>query len=143
EAAVLAFLERWIPAAEQMGATFFELTTTLAFDWFVRQEVDIAVIETGLGGRLDSTNVLQPLVATVTSIGLDHTELLGDTLEAIGREKAGIYKRGVPAVIGDADPAIRSYLARCAKEAGSDPIIDIDEIYRISDIEISSQGTSF
>jgi len=91
---VLEFLEKWIPAAEEMGATFFELTTALAFDWFVRQEVDVALIETGLGGRLDSTNVLTPRVATVTSIGLDHTDLLGDTLEAIAREKAGIFKPG-------------------------------------------------
>jgi len=97
EEVVLEFLQKWIQAAEEMGATFFELTTALAFDWFARQEVDIAVIETGLGGRLDSTNVLTPRVATVTSIGLDHTELLGDTLEAIAREKAGIFKSGLPA----------------------------------------------
>jgi dihydrofolate synthase / folylpolyglutamate synthase len=143
EEAVLEFLEKWIPAAEEMGATFFELTTALAFDWFARQEVDIAVIETGLGGRLDSTNVLRPRVATVTSIGLDHTDLLGDTLEAIAREKAGIFKKGVPAVIGEASPAIRSLLATRAKEAGADPVIVIDDEYRISDVDVSETGTSF
>ena len=143
ERAVLEFLEKWIPAAEEMGATFFELTTALAFDWFARQEVDVAVIETGLGGRLDSTNVLTPRVATVTSIGLDHTDLLGDTLEAIAREKAGIFKRGVPAVIGEGTPAIRALLTICAKEAGADPVVVIDDEYRISDVQVSARGTSF
>jgi dihydrofolate synthase/folylpolyglutamate synthase len=143
EEAVLGFLEKWIPAAEEMGATFFELTTALAFDWFARQEVDIAVIETGLGGRLDSTNVLTPRVATVTSIGLDHTEFLGDTLEAIAREKAGIFKRGVPAIIGESASEIRSVLVKYAKKAGADPVIVIDDEYRISDVEVSETGTSF
>jgi dihydrofolate synthase/folylpolyglutamate synthase len=143
EEAVLEFLEKWIPAAEKMGATFFELTTALAFDWFARQKVDVAVIETGLGGRLDSTNVLTPRVATVTSIGLDHTDLLGDTLEAIAREKAGIFKRGVPAVVGEKAPEIRSLLAKCAREAGAAPIIVIDDEYRVSDVEVSAGGTSF
>ncbi len=143
EAAVLQFLEEWIPAAEEIGATFFELTTALAFDWFVKQKVDIAVIETGLGGRLDSTNVLTPRVATVTSIGLDHTDLLGDTLEAIAKEKAGIFKRGVPAVIGEQSAAIRSLLNDCAREAGARPVIGIDDEYDIADVEISSAGTAF
>jgi dihydrofolate synthase/folylpolyglutamate synthase len=143
EAAVLEFLERWIPVAEEMGATFFELTTALAFDWFARQQVDMAVIETGLGGRLDSTNVLMPRVATVTSIGLDHTDLLGDTLDAIAREKAGIFKRGVPAVVGDGTPEIRSLLVKCAKEAGADPVVVLDDEYGISNVQISVRGTSF
>jgi dihydrofolate synthase/folylpolyglutamate synthase len=143
EDAVLEFLQEWMPTAEDLGATFFELTTALAFDWLARQEVDIAVIETGLGGRLDSTNVLTPRVATVTSIGLDHTELLGDTLEAIAREKAGIFKRNVPAVIGEADPAISALLASCAKEAGSDPIFVVDDVYQTDKIDISSEGTTF
>ncbi len=143
EEAVLEFLEKWIPAAEKMGATFFELTTALAFDWFARQRVDVAVIETGLGGRLDSTNVLKPRVATVTSIGLDHTDLLGGTLEAIAREKAGIFKQGVPAVIGEAAPQIQSLLLGCAKQAGSAPIIAIDDEYAISRVDVSARGTSF
>jgi len=139
---VLAFLERWIPVAEELGATFFEITTALAFDWLARQNVDYAVIETGLGGRLDSTNVLAPIVATVTSIGLDHTELLGNTLEAIAREKAGIFKRGIPAVIGEPDPAIASVLARCAKEASANPL-SVDQAYGITDVSVALTGTSF
>ena len=140
---VLAFLERWTPDAERMGATFFELTTALAFHWFAKKEVDIAVIETGLGGRLDSTNVLTPRVATVTSIGLDHTDLLGDTLELIAREKAGIFKREVPAVIGEPEPSINRLLRECAGAAGSSPIRSIDDDYVISETAVSSRGTSF
>ena len=143
EEEVLEFLERWIPTAEEMGATFFEVTTALAFDWLAKREVDLAVIETGLGGRLDSTNVLTPRVATVTSIGLDHTDLLGDTLEAIAREKAGIFKAGVPAVIGEPAPAIRELLAKCAKEAAATPVVVLDDDHAISNVEVSARGTSF
>jgi dihydrofolate synthase/folylpolyglutamate synthase len=143
EAEILDFLQRWIPTAEDIGATFFEVTTALAFDWLAREEVDFAVIETGLGGRLDSTNVLTPRVATVTSIGLDHTDLLGDTLEAIAKEKAGIFKAGVPAVVGETNPAIRELLGTCAREAGSDPIVIVDREYRLSDVDVSATGTSF
>jgi dihydrofolate synthase / folylpolyglutamate synthase len=143
EEEVLEFLRRWIPTAEEMGATFFEVTTALAFDWLVKQEVDVAVIETGLGGRLDSTNVLTPRVATVTSIGLDHTDLLGDTLEAIAKEKAGIFKAGVPAVIGEPAPEIREVLAISAREAAAEPVVILDDDYAISNVEVSASGTSF
>ncbi len=143
EERVLAFLERWTPAAEKLGATFFELTTALAFSWFVEQSVDIAVIETGLGGRLDSTNVLSPKVAAVTSIAEDHTDLLGSTLPEIAREKAGIFKRGAPAVIGEEESEIRDLLARAARDAGAGPIIVVDESYRIGAADVSAAGTTF
>ena len=143
EEAVLEFLQRWIPTAEEIGATFFELTTALAFEWFMKQNVDIAVIETGLGGRLDSTNVLTPRVATVTSIGLDHTDLLGDTLEAIAREKAGIFKATIPAVIGEQSRPIRSVLESCARNIGARPIVTIDAATIIEEIEVSPRGTEF
>ncbi|HKN59489.1 MAG TPA: folylpolyglutamate synthase/dihydrofolate synthase family protein, partial [Gemmatimonadaceae bacterium] len=143
EAEVLTFLERWIPTAEDLGATFFEVTTVLAFDWLASQQVDFCVIETGLGGRLDSTNVLQPRVATVTSIGLDHTDLLGDTLEAIAREKAGIFKPGVPAVIGEPSAQIRELLVRCAREAGADPVVAVDDNRVLEKVKVTAKGTSF
>jgi dihydrofolate synthase/folylpolyglutamate synthase len=143
EEEVLEFLERWIPTAEKLGATFFEVTTALAFDWLAKREVDIAVIETGLGGRLDSTNVLTPRAATVTSIGLDHTDLLGDTLELIAKEKAGIFKPGVPAVVGEPAPAIRDLLSKTAKDVGAKPVIVLDDVYAISDVKITATGTSF
>jgi len=143
EAQVLGFLEQWIPAAEELGATFFEITTALAFSWLAEQSVDIAVIETGLGGRLDSTNVLNPDVAVVTSIGLDHTDLLGSTLPEIAREKAGIFKRERPAVIGEAEPDIRALLAKTAREAGAEPVVLLDDSYRIGPVRLSEQGTTF
>lgn len=143
EADVLAFLDRWIGTAEDLGATFFEVTTALAFDWLAKQNVDVAVIETGLGGRLDSTNVLSPRVATVTSIGLDHTDLLGPTLEDIAREKAGIFKGGAPAVIGEPDAQLQEFLARCAAKAGAHPVIVADRAYPIRGVAVTALGTSF
>jgi len=143
EADVLAFLERWVATAEELGATFFEVTTALAFDWLAKQNVDVAVIETGLGGRLDSTNVVSPRVATVTSIGLDHTELLGPTLEDIAREKAGIFKRETPAVIGEPDERLQDFLSRCASEAGAHPVVVVDRKFSIDAIAVTGLGTSF
>ncbi|MHB8482987.1 MAG: bifunctional folylpolyglutamate synthase/dihydrofolate synthase [Nitrospiria bacterium] len=94
--------------------TFFELTTALAFLYFFEQQVDIAVIETGLGGRLDSTNVLTPLVSVITNIDYDHQAYLGNTLSDIGREKAGIIKKGVPVVSGVFQPGVCDLIARTA-----------------------------
>ena len=101
---VFDFLTTWEPYFIQHGLSFFEITTGLAFQWFADAGVDAAVIETGLGGRLDSTNVITPELALVTTIGLDHCALLGNTLEAIATEKAGIFKPGVPALVGESNP---------------------------------------
>jgi dihydrofolate synthase/folylpolyglutamate synthase len=122
---VVEFITRWTPAVERTGATFFEATTAMAFDWFARAGVDVAVVETGLGGRLDATNVVRPLAAGVTSIGIDHVEYLGDTREAIAGEKAGIFKPGRPAVIGEPDPDIARRLVVLAGERGATPVIDV------------------
>lgn len=100
---------------EDIPATFFELTTALALVYFAQQEVDVAVMEVGMGGRLDATNVVRPSITAITSIGLDHTEFLGDSLEAIALEKAGIMKVGVPVVIGSEVPAC---VERLAEELG-------------------------
>ncbi len=97
------FITRWEETFDRLDLSFFEITTGLAFKWFADEEVDFAVIEVGLGGRLDSTNVITPEVSVVTSIGLDHCAMLGDTRAAIAGEKAGIFKPGVPAVIGSRD----------------------------------------
>lgn len=105
------------PAIEASGATFFEATTAIALAHFAARAVDIAVVEVGLGGRLDSTNVITPLVGVVTHIALDHQKYLGDTIDAIAREKAGIAKPGVPFVIGEADPALAAFLADAAVDA--------------------------
>ncbi len=101
---VFDFLTTWKPYFVEHDLSFFEITTGLAFKWFADTGVDAAVIEAGLGGRLDSTNVLTPELALVTTIGLDHCALLGNTLEAIAGEKAGIFKPGVPALVGESNP---------------------------------------
>ena len=104
KAYVFRFLTEWKPYFIAQELSFFEITTGLAFKWFADEGVEAAVIETGLGGRLDSTNVLVPDLSVVTTIGLDHCALLGDTLEAIAGEKAGIFKPGVPALVGESNP---------------------------------------
>ncbi len=97
---VVAFVAEHHDLIERTGASFFEFTVAMAFAYFAAQNVDVAVIEVGMGGRLDSTNVITPLVSVITNIGLDHTEVLGETLELIACEKAGIMKPGIPTVIG-------------------------------------------
>lgn len=101
------------------GLTFFEVTTGMAFWWFARQEVDIAVIEVGLGGRLDSTNIITPEISVITSIGLDHCALLGGTRAEIAAEKAGIFKKGVPALVWGHDPETDPVFEAAAAKAGS------------------------
>jgi dihydrofolate synthase / folylpolyglutamate synthase len=140
---VVAFIERWTPDVERLGATFFEATTAMAFDHFVREKVDVSVIEVGLGGRLDSTNVITPVAAGVSSIGIDHVQYLGDTLELIAREKAGIFKRGVPAVIGESDPKLRGFLAELAREAGASPVRAVADEWEVADISVALDGTRF
>lgn len=98
------FISRWRDTFEHLDMSFFEITTSMAFDWFAASSVDAAVIETGLGGRLDSTVVISPVLSVITNIGLDHCDLLGDTLGEIAFEKAGIIKPGTAAVVGESDP---------------------------------------
>jgi dihydrofolate synthase/folylpolyglutamate synthase len=117
EAAVAMWTSRLKPLIEERQATFFEATTALAFADFAARGAEIAVIEVGLGGRLDSTNVIRPLASAVTRIEMDHMKYLGDTLEDIAREKAGIAKPGAPFVIGESRPelvAILRHAATCA-----------------------------
>lgn len=106
EKAVVAFVEQHKQAIEEIEPSFFEATFVMAMDYFLKENVDIAVIETGLGGRLDSTNVIQPLACLITMIGWDHADLLGDTLEKIAAEKAGIIKQDTPIVIGAYQPEL-------------------------------------
>jgi dihydrofolate synthase/folylpolyglutamate synthase len=143
EASVIRFAERWLPDVERLGATFFEATTCMAFEHFAREGVDVAVVEVGLGGRLDATNVLSPLATAVTSIGMDHMQYLGDTIEQIAAEKAGIFKAGVPAAIGDADAAVSARLARLARSAGASEVIVIGDDWLVDDVDVSGAGTSF
>lgn len=98
---VVDFTASMLPAIAQIEPSFFELTVSMAFAWFADQRVDVAVIETGLGGRLDSTNIVEPALSVITNIGMDHMNILGNSLAAIAGEKAGIIKGGVPVVIGE------------------------------------------
>ena len=143
ESAIVDFLDRWTPTVERLGATFFEATTAMGFQLFADAGVDIAVIETGLGGRLDATNVVDPLVAGVTGIGLDHMEFLGTTRAQIAPEKAGIYKAGRPAVVGEPDAAIRTILAAEAVRRGASPVRVVAEEGEPSAVEVSADGTRF
>lgn len=98
------FVMRWQETFDHLDMSFFEITTSLAFSWFADQKVDVVVLETGLGGRLDSTNIVTPVLSVITNIGLDHCDMLGETLPEVAFEKAGIIKPKVPVVIGESHP---------------------------------------
>lgn len=128
------------PEIERTGATFFEATTAIAFLVFAEAEVDVAVVEVGLGGRLDSTNVLWPLVTAVTNIAMDHAEYLGDTLESIAAEKAGIFKPGVPAISGLEDAALEEVLRSRAAGVGA-VFKSLDALVKLDAMETGVWGT--
>ena len=113
---VVRFVEKGRGFFEPLHPSFFELTTALAFNYFRDMEVDIAVIEVGLGGRLDCTNIILPELSVITNISFDHTQFLGNTLQSIAREKAGIIKRGVPVVIGEANEVTRKVFENVAAD---------------------------
>jgi len=116
---VTTFTGKIRDSIEQIEPSFFEITVAMAFDWFAREQVDIAVIEVGLGGRLDSTNIISPEVSVITNISYDHMDLLGNTIQKIAFEKAGIIKPGIPVVIGEEQAEIKEVFVSVAKEKGS------------------------
>lgn len=116
---VLQFVEKNTPYCEIHQSTFFEWTTALAFEYFAEKKVDFAIIETGLGGRLDSTNIIHPILSIITSIGLDHTHVLGSTLEEIAFEKAGIIKSKTPVVIGTVTEILYTVFSNKADEVSA------------------------
>lgn len=117
---VAAFVTQHKAFLDELQPSFFETMTAMGFAYFVQEQVDIAVVEVGLGGRLDSTNVLTPILSVITNIGLDHTEFLGNTLTKIAKEKAGIIKPGVPVVIGESHPQTMNVFLAKAQECGSE-----------------------
>ncbi|MGX8713325.1 MAG: bifunctional folylpolyglutamate synthase/dihydrofolate synthase [bacterium] len=133
QSAVVDFVDRHRALFDRLHLSFFEMTVGMAFDYFAREQVDIAVIEVGMGGRLDSTNVITPLLSVITNIGLDHTQFLGDTLEKIAAEKAGIIKEGVPVVIGETQPETEPVF-RAAAAASHAPITFADQHNVVDDI---------
>jgi dihydrofolate synthase / folylpolyglutamate synthase len=133
------------PAIDESGASFFEATTVIAFQTLAQAEVDVAVIEVGLGGRLDATNVIRPELALITNIAIDHAEYLGNTLEAIAGEKAGIIKAGIPLVTGETTPAVLSVLEQHARALNA-PVTVVPPIpasapnLRGNDLEIATRS---
>lgn len=126
--AVIDFVAGYQPDFEQIQPSFFEMTVALAFDYFAKEQVDIAVIETGLGGRLDSTNIITPLLSVITNIGWDHMNLLGDTLPKIAGEKAGIIKSNIPVIIGERQDEVADVFANKAREQNA-PIVFASDLY--------------
>lgn len=129
---VVEFVEKNRPVIESIEPSFFELCVAMAFDHFAREKVDVAIVEVGLGGRLDSTNVLTPLLSVLTNISYDHQNLLGDTLPEIAGEKAGIIKAGIPVVIGETHPESAPVFEKKAAETGS-PIVFADQHFKTTE----------
>jgi len=117
---VVAFVAKTHPLLDEIKPSFFELTVAMAFDYFAQQKVDIAIVEVGLGGRLDSTNIINPLVSVITNISIDHSNFLGNSLVSIAKEKAGIIKPGIPVIIGERDPETDQVFIQYAKKCNSD-----------------------
>jgi dihydrofolate synthase/folylpolyglutamate synthase len=117
---VIDFTERIIPHLDRIQPSFFEITVAMCFQYFAEQKIDYAIIETGLGGRLDSTNIINPILSVITNIGMDHADLLGDSLDKIAFEKAGIIKTGIPVVIGESALETDAVFIKKAHETQSD-----------------------
>lgn len=132
---VMGFMDRNDMFLNSINPSFFEITTAMAFDYFERVGVDVAVIEVGLGGRLDSTNIISPDLCVITNIGLEHTQYLGDTLAKIAAEKAGIIKPGVPVVIGERHPETDPVFIAKAAEVGA-PIVFAEDVMKMHSFEV-------
>ncbi len=139
---VTEFVEQHRAFFEPLQPSFFELTTAMAFNYFAQQEVDVAVIEVGLGGRLDCTNIISPDLCIITNISKDHTQLLGNTLEEIAGEKAGIIKRGTPVVIGETTAETKPVFSRTAEQAGA-PVIFAEEERELTDATPCGSGFEY
>lgn len=136
---VIDFVEKHEQKILSQKASFFEIAIAMAFEYFAQQQVDIAIIETGLGGRLDSTNIINPELSIITNIGLDHTQFLGDTLDKIASEKAGIIKQDIPVVIGETTQETKPVFTEVAQQKNSEIIFAEDNFYQ--DLPSDLQGT--
>ena len=139
---VIGFIKRNKSFFESHNLSFFEMTVGMAFDYFSKQKVDIAIIEVGLGGRLDSTNIITPLVSVITNIGFDHTQFLGDTLPKIAFEKAGIIKPNIPVVIGETQSEIQPVFIEVAKKNNADISFADQEVDKILDSDLKGNYQS-
>ncbi|GAA4007910.1 folylpolyglutamate synthase/dihydrofolate synthase family protein [Hymenobacter fastidiosus] len=128
---LVEWVAQWRPLFAQVQPSFFEMCVALAYSYFAEQRVDIAVVEVGLGGRLDSTNIITPLVSLITNISFDHQNLLGDTLAEIAAEKAGIIKPGVPVIIGQTQPGVAAVFQQKAQALDA-PLLFADQQYQVA-----------
>lgn len=124
---VVNFVDKHKAKMQELDLSFFEMTAAMAFDYFDQSDVEVAVIETGLGGRLDATNLITPILSIVTNVGLEHTEFLGDTIEKIAGEKAGIIKKSIPVIVGEKSDAYNGVFESRARELNSKLIFAEDE----------------
>ena len=136
---IITFMKKVGPFVQENESTFFETTTAMAFDYFKEQKVDVAVIETGLGGRLDSTNVIKPKVTVISHISMDHMDILGKDIGKIANEKAGIIKNDVPLIIAKQIPKVKNILLKKAKDKRA----PVTELGAISNISATTSGTNF
>ena len=136
---IILFLDKYHDEIDRIQSTFFETTTVMALNYFYQKKVDIAIIEVGLGGRLDSTNVISPQITAITPISLDHQHILGNDILKIAKEKSGIIKRNTPLVLSNQDPEVHSCIHNIAEKMNSS-VIDIGNI---SKINLTSSGTEF
>ncbi|PKL84475.1 MAG: dihydrofolate synthase [Ignavibacteriae bacterium HGW-Ignavibacteriae-1] len=134
---IVNYAEELLEFAESINCTFFEITTVMAFKYFADNQTDICIIETGMGGRFDSTNILMPLLTIITSIGIDHTEFLGETKELIAFEKAGIIKASTPCIIGESAVELAHVFQNAAKQVNADLIFAGDR-YNFENISYNS-----
>lgn len=139
---VVNFVDKHHDKMVELDLSFFEMTTAMAFDYFAQSEVEVAVIETGLGGRLDATNVIVPILSIITNIGLEHTALLGDTLQKIAAEKAGIIKKSIPVVIGEGDVRYNGVIEQAAA-ANKSKVIYAEQIFSCEEQRTEGDGQHF
>lgn len=133
---IINFVEENSAKIESLEASFFEVSIAMAFDYFAKEKVDIAVIETGLGGRLDSTNIITPVLSVITNIGMDHMSILGNTIEEIAVEKAGIIKPQIPVVIGEAVPETKDIFLEKAKEMQAEIVFAEENSFKEYDSDL-------
>jgi dihydrofolate synthase/folylpolyglutamate synthase len=141
ESRLAGYVERLRPVIESTKATFFEATTCIAFLYFSDEHVDLAVVETGLGGRLDATNLVSPLVTVITNISLEHTDVLGNSIRSIAREKGGILKRGVPCLTASKDPVVLRTLRAIARRKGC-TLVPVSRVVTVESRRPATRGNA-
>lgn len=139
---VVNFVDKHHDKMVELGLSFFEMTAAMAFDFFAQSDVEVAVIETGLGGRLDATNIIVPIVSVITNVGLEHTDLLGDTLPKIAAEKAGIIKKSIPVVIGESDVRYNPAIEQAAM-ANKSKVVYAEEVFACEEQHPKENGQQF